>query len=720
MFRKLMALFTGLSFFMLSLSACSLPGLGKTDVFQADNGIKLVSKAAGEKIAFYDNGKWQDGFWYGVNLGATTPGHHPGELSPNYGDYRRWFTSMEKLGVQTVRIYTILTPDFYRALLEHNQLAKKKLWLIQGIWSPEEELIKQQNAYLPAISQQFQLEIAMAVRAVYGQGEIPQRTGKAGGNYSVNAAPYLLAWMLGTEWDSKMVYHTNQVNAKQAAFQGRYFSCQKEASPFESWLAAMLEKLAASETALGWQHPVAFVNWVTTDPLSHPDEPFEQEDLVSIDPMHIAPSKDWQAGYFAAYHVYPYYPDSLRYQTDYQDYVNREGKNDPYEAYMLQLRQHHQGMPFMVAEFGVPSSRGMAHRGPLGRNQGMHSEKEQGEMNIAMFKAIQNAGGNGAILFSWQDEWFKHTWNTMDLEMPAERRPMWLNRLTNEENFGLIAVEPGSSTRVFLDGVLDDWDKIDIHEKAEAGDKIKLKITSDEAYLFLAIEKPDGWDWANQELYLAFDNQPGGNGFLADKAGISFDTDAEFLLTCSGEKEAKLEVAGNYDQHLYTYGQLLKMIPYNPLWAKANSGIFLPWKLCLSRSLYLPASQRSIPFEDIDIGILHYGSQTASNPGDNSLTDFYSSGNLIEFRIPWMMLGYTDPSSHQVWGYPTDEQAVPLSSTTSPGLNVQALVFDKNKNEVAVKESPLAYNWKDWDRPSYHEREKESYYMLQSFIAKSP
>ncbi|MDD3268856.1 MAG: family 2 glycosyl transferase [Syntrophomonadaceae bacterium] len=719
MSRVHIALLTCFSFIMLTLSGCSMPWFGGDNIYEADEGIKLVSRTSGEKISFYADGEWQECFWYGVNLGATTPGHHPGELSPKYEDYRRWFASMEKLGVQTFRIYTILPPDFYRALLEHNRVAEKKLWFIQGIWSPEEELIKEQNAYLPSISQQFQLEIALAVRAVYGQGVISKRAGKASGNYSSNAAPYLLAWMLGSEWDPSMVYNTDKLNAGKPSFQGKYFQGQPSASPFENWLAACLEKLAASETALGWQHPVAFVNWVTTDPLKHPDEPFDKEDMVSVDPMHIKATEDWQAGYFAAYHVYPYYPDFLSYQADYQSYVNRQGEPDPYEAYLVQLRKHHEGIPFIVAEFGVPSSRGMAHRGPLERNQGMHSEKEQGEMNIAMFKAIQNAGGNGGILFAWQDEWFKHTWNTMELEMPGERRPIWLNRLTNEENFGIIAVEPGSSNRVFLDGDLNEWNKIDNKEKVIRGDNVQLTVSSDEAYLFLAIQKNNGWNWSDEELYISFDNQPGGHDFLAAKPGVRFDSGTEFLLTCRGEKEARLEVAGNYDQHLYTYGQLLKVIPLSPEWASPNSGIFLPWRLCLSRELYLPASKRTVPFEDIDIGILHYGKQTASSPGENSLTDFYINANTIEIRIPWMMLGFTDPSSHQVWAYPDYGEDSALSSITSPGLNIQAQVYDKNKHEVTVLEAPLSYNWKNWDRPSYHEREKESYYMLQDFIARA-
>lgn len=700
---------------ILGLSACSLADKSKA-FFESDNKIKMVSRVEGEAISLYNDGKWDKDFLFGVNLGATTPGHHPGELSPSYDDYRRWFKSMDELGIQTVRIYTILPPHFYEALVDHNKTSRNRLWLIQGIWSPEEELISLQDAYLPKITTKFHQEIELAVKAVYGQGEIPPLPGKASGKYSTNVAPYLMAWMLGTEWYPYMVDNTNQKHPGKNQFTGQFFSTTAAASPFEAWLAWSLDILAAAENEQGWQHPLSFVNWVTTDPLAHPNEPFEKEDLVSVDPLHITPNANWQAGYFAAYHVYPYYPDSLRYQQDYLEYRNQDGESDPYEAYLLELKEAHKGMPLVVAEFGVPSSRGMAHRGPLERNQGMHNEQEQGEMTISMFQAMKNINLAGGILFAWQDEWFKHTWNTMDLEIPSERRPMWLNRLTNEENFGLLAVDPGSSTRIYLDGKSDDWKRIENKEKSSSGDIIKLMASSDEAYLYLAIENPGGWNWEEEELLIAIDNQPGGNKSL-DAGAITFDIGAEFLLAFTNPQQAKLMVASAYDQHTYLYGKLLEMIPFEQSLAEEDNGLFLPWILCLSRELYLPASKETIPFEEIEVGQLTAGNSHPASPDFNSLSDYYVGEELIEFRIPWMLLGFTDPSSHQVWDYPYRQNLREFSTTTSPGLNIQLLAVKADKSQVTYRSEVLPYNWQNWDQPSYHERHKKSYYMLQSYIA---
>ena len=62
-------------------------------------------------------------------------------------------------------------------------------------------------------------------------------------------------------------------------------------------------------------------------------------------------------------------------------------------------------------------------------------------MDADMLRDIQREGYAGGMLFEWIDEWFKFTWNTRDLEQPADRRALWRNALTNEEHFGLIAAD---------------------------------------------------------------------------------------------------------------------------------------------------------------------------------------------------------------------------------------------------------------------------------------
>jgi hypothetical protein len=61
----------------------------------------------------------------------------------------------------------------------------------------------------------------------------------------------------------------------------------------------------------------------------------------------------------------------------------------------------------MITEFGVPASLGLAHVGPMGRDQGAHSEREAAAIDADLMRDIRDEGYAGAVLFEWIDEWFK-------------------------------------------------------------------------------------------------------------------------------------------------------------------------------------------------------------------------------------------------------------------------------------------------------------------------
>lgn len=155
------------------------------------------------RVAVYDGEGWEPRFWAGINLGATTPGHFPGDLSPTKEDYLRWFPMMKEMNADVVRVYTILPPHFYEALYEYNRGRDEPLWLMQGIWSPEEELIGEDeegnDAYAPEISDAFEAEIRDAVRVVHGDATIESRFGKASGEYETDVSRYVVGWIVGTE-----------------------------------------------------------------------------------------------------------------------------------------------------------------------------------------------------------------------------------------------------------------------------------------------------------------------------------------------------------------------------------------------------------------------------------------------------------------------------------------------------------------------------------------
>lgn len=708
-------------------------------VAEAD-GVKRVSTVKDAHLAVYDGTGWRTQLWTGMNLGATLPGSSPGELAPTKEDYLRWFPQIKETNVDVVRVYTILPPHFYEALEEFNATREDPLWLMQGVWSPERDLLGEddagRDAYTPEITEEFRREITDAVRVVHGDADLPARPGHASGSYGTDVSKYVLGWMVGTEWYPYAVQATNEAHRGMPPYSGRYFDATAEASPFESWLASMLDTLAKEEMKYGWQHPASFTNWLTTDPLSHPNEPLEQEDLVPVDPMHVVPTPAWTAGYFAQYHVYPYYPDFMRFEKEYQTYRDKEGNLDPYAAYLNDLRAHHKGIPLMVGEFGVPSSRGMAHRGPLGRDQGYHTEEEQGKMNADMLEAIRNEGLDGGIVFAWQDEWFKYTWNTIELELPPGRRDNWRNRLTNEENFGVIATEAAESPEesIFVDGKTQDWrrragnlDSVEdvvswLEERAQGPvaeqtarrgyEDFDLTVSHDEAYLHLMLRKHKGqWDFSNEELDIGFGTLTGGSSKAKATPDLTFPGGGiQFLLRMRGEEDSRILVHSAYDQHTWLYAERLDELPDPQTSEEASAGDFLPWKLALNREYFLPQTKERRPFEDIEVGAMRRGISDPSHPKFSNLADWYAKGDVLEIRIPWMLLGFTDPSSLRVWDYPYEADG--FEPVKTDGVRIYpSLRPSEGAPDKSVE--PLGYEWEGWDQPTFHERKKESFSILK-------
>jgi hypothetical protein len=363
----------------------------------------------------------------------------------------------------------------------------------------------------------------------------------------------------------------------------------------------------------------------------------------------------------------------------------------------------------------------------------MHTEEEQGRINAELLDDIYDEGLDGGILFSWQDEWFKFAWNTGDLEIPANRRPMWLNRLTNEQNYGVIATEPGESIEetVHLDGKTADWnervggqdgfwgvverlsDRL-LGRVPEARQRryedFDLAVSHDEAYLYLLLQKREGeWDFSDKPVNVGFGTLPGGST-KADKApGLAFPGGIQFLLQIRGEKDSHLWINSAYDPHTWLYGARLHYMPDPVIEDDPQAGVFLPWRLALNRPLVLPQSGRKIPFEDYEVGLMKPGITDPSDPEFDSLADWYAEGDVLEVRIPWMMLGYTDPSTLRVWDYPYE--AGKIEAVKNEDLRIYPAVQPAGSAQVSVE--PLTYTWKGWDQPTYHERKKKSYAILR-------
>jgi hypothetical protein len=591
-------------------------------------------------------------FLPGVNLGSTEPGHQPGELPSTAADYRSWFAAMGWLGIRVVRVYTIHPPAFYSELLRYNRAhPDRPLYLVQGVYLPDESYVAKGNLYDAGVTAAFSAELRDAVAAVHGGLRREVSAGRAAGVWTADASPWLVAWIAGVEWDPNATAASDTLNAAAPGFSGRYFGSTVDASPTERWIAARLDELATAQAGSGRSMPIAFVNWPTTDPLRHPEEPLPTEDLVGVDANHVRATGSWPGGTFASYHAYPYYPDFQRHEPALQTFVHG-GRADPYAGYLDALRRHHReaGLPTLVSEFGVPSSIGLAHYGPLGRDQGGHSEAEAMRVDAELLTLIQDVGMAGGFVFAWTDEWFKFTWNTIGHQMPADRRPLWHDPLTNEQHFGLVATDPTGAANpdpVTLDGAT---------------------ARVDEAYLHLRV--PVGPAGSVRSVTLGFDTLPGPRL----EAAFAFD-----LGTHAGESwiRSELDPVG------------LDYVAPAGVRPKPRFG-WTRYQLNTNRDLVVPSTGERLPAEFQDVGVLRYG-----RPETDDRALWYLDGSDLVVRVPWALAGFADPSSRAV--LVPQGRAATTVTVAGVGLTI---------SRDGVEHVAGTVTWQDWQRVGFTERLK--------------
>lgn len=659
------------------------------------------SRISGDQFEVQVDGDWQEMSVKGVNIGMGKPGFFPGEAAITEEEYYRWFQQIGEMNANTIRVYTVHPPGFYRALKRYNEEHDVPLYVFHGAWTEEELLEETQNAFNEETNKRFIKEYQDIVDVIHGNARILPQVGHASGTYEADISEYVVGWIIGIEWYPEMVVGTNEENDHLKDYDGQFVKTEN-ASPFEHWLAMHMDGILTYEADnYNELRPISFTNWVTTDLLDHPSEPNIDEDLVSVNPNVIRLKNEMEPiGQFASYHVYPYYPDFLNVDKEYLEYVDQDGEKNSYAGYLNDLRAAHD-MPVLIAEFGIPASRGGTHINPYGWNQGNVTEQQQGDYVSKLFRTIIAEDYLGGLVFSWQDEWFKRTWNTQEYDN-RERRPYWSNRQTNEQNFGLLSFD---SMRVQVDGSFEDWTEVDDF----TGDSsASLKVTHDEANLYLKIEGLQ--DTERARIVLDTIPDQGNTGIDA----LSFEDGIDFIVDMNGE-ESRLVADTYYDYYHYLYGNDQKMIePVSD--GRKNTGKFTPIYYVLNKKLYYPELDEVRPFEFYETGKLTRGNGNPDSADYNSLADYEFGDNSVEIRIPWLLLQFRDPSRLEVIGdvFKDGEEASEFIESIGIGL----VMGEAEGTKVVSEDGGLRrYSWESWNTPTSKERLKESYYILQQTFA---
>jgi len=657
------------------------------------------------------DGQWSKLYVQGVDLGAAAPGYRPTSL-PNEGStYSDWLKEATQLHADSLRIYTLLPPSFYRAF--HHYVADGgNLSLMQQIWVATPD---HQDLFEPRFEQEAKADIRYVVDAIHGRGAVPAKRTRSSGVYEFDVADRVSAFLIGGELDPAVVSRTNLLNAGNRSYAGTYLSIAN-ASATDVWLVEMADYLVDYETSTyNWQHPVAIAIGPPPDPASG--------DLLE---MKVKQQPSYVAGLFAAYPAFPFFPDYMEKNPRYANAQDKSGPNPVY-GFVRDLRAH-LPVPLIISEYGVSSS--MEPRRVLanGWNQGGYSEGRQAKALARLTRSLRETGAAGGLAFELADEWYRYGWITEEFQTSEERAAFWLNDLDPAKRYGLIGYR--TSKEELFTGDPAAWEK---EKKIYAnvpdprigdgydGERTlrSVEVAGDEGYFYLRLQVVcldcvrsvhTGKTHFDQAAYvLALNTLPGTAGITNLPFGnVNIATGANFLLVLREPERSRMLVAENY----------------NPFRADDPKRKHLAYKKEFAASLTSSGEFQQVGLgQDYNLSKLNYGQGNPAAADYDSTAEWYADikHSAILIRIPWGKLLITDPSSMLAFaGY---DSASGVRSLPMRGLQVSAYVLRptgaaelKNMTlSVAVPPSgePERLAWQKWTTVKVEPYRKQAFLALE-------
>ena len=688
-------------------------------------------------------GGWKPMWIAGINLGAALPGKHPSEFPPNDSTYERWIELFARMKANVIRLYTIHPPHFYQAVRRWNLAhPERPIWLIHGVWTELPPGAHEERYDDSAWNDEFRTEMRHVVDLLHGSASLPHRPGHASGYYDADVSQWVLAYIIGREWEPYSVLEYAKLHPKQTNSNGRYVRVTG-GNALDVWLGRALDYLVGYEMErYNAQRPVAYTNWPTLDPLRHITESTKEEeaalraargekpdtsvreydnDAIGLDARLMRATPAFRAGIFASYHAYPYYPDFLVLDPGYRKAASADGPS-AYYGYLRELVAHHRDMPVVISEYGVPSSRGMAHKQPQGWDHGGHDERAQADIDARLTRDIHAAGAAGAVLFAAIDEWFKKNWIVIDFEKPLERNRLWLNALDAEQNYGIVAMRAGvRDSAITIDGRADDWHAEPLYRNeatTQGAEPLQLRaltVSSDEAYVYLRLDVGK-IDWSRSNYLIGIDTyRPELGDTRFPYTGRPSPVGFEFMLELRGRDAGRLLVDSPYNLYRVVDSVRVQNRPFRT--APNEDGRY--------DSLFVTSNRRRIgrnqivyPAYQYDRSLLRHARQT-----ETTLADWYADtlSGVIEIRLAWGMLHVLDPSSRNVlYG---DAVSGDVAGETTDGFRFVAMSFDPREPTKLGERLPdsdsaiRTWVWQPWEEPRWYAELKPAFATMQAVFA---
>lgn len=261
----------------------------------------------------------------------------------------------------------------------------------------------------------------------------------------------------------------------------------------------------------------------------------------------------------------------------------------------------------------------------------------------------------------------------------------------------MLSFDPSS---IYPDGDLSDW-KGQPFTKSKEG--YQIGIQQDEAYLYLCLKSEQSLK--NREVRFALDTTPksGSKNVFRDQ----FSRPVDFYLALKN-KEGRL-----YVQKYYSPTQFMKHkeeIHKNPNRVhKPEKNEFEEVEVKVQNRFYSRVEKKFMKDKYAKVGYFHHGDTNPNSTTFDSNADYYLSDHTLEVRIPWQLLNFYDPTTGKI----IDDF---YKQWSIHPLSIQEIYVASAIDGIMLPFT--SYTLKNWQKPTYTPRLKESYWMLKDYFAK--
>ena len=134
-----------------------------------DNHVNTFVRTENKEILIKDKDKWKPFEVRGMDMGSGIPGEWSTDYAITKETYLRWFQLIQEAGANTLRVYSVQNPSFYKAFYEYNSQHEEPLYLLQGIWVNDYIQNSRVDAYADSFAGKLLDNCLVTVDVIHGK-----------------------------------------------------------------------------------------------------------------------------------------------------------------------------------------------------------------------------------------------------------------------------------------------------------------------------------------------------------------------------------------------------------------------------------------------------------------------------------------------------------------------------------------------------------------------